>query len=65
MFMGFNRKNILLNYYVSVYNDQQIDQNEEIISTNNASKDCDFLYWLNEWRDDPMRDKLFLMLCPE
>lgn len=65
MFAGFNRKNILLNHYLSVYNDQQFDLDEKIISKKDAIKDSGFLYWLNEWRDDPLRDKLFLMLYPE
>jgi len=63
MFNGFNRKNILLRHYVNVYNDQQIDFGDKTISINQAKTNCGFLYWLNQWRDDPLRDKLFLMLC--
>jgi hypothetical protein len=64
MFIGFNRKKILLDYFVAVYNDQQEDLNEKTITTRQAKNNYGFIYWLHVWGDDPLKAKLLYMLKP-
>jgi hypothetical protein len=65
MFSGFNKKSILLNHFVAVYNDQQEDLSEKTISTIKAETDYGFRYWLLVWSDDPLRAKLLYLLKPK
>jgi len=56
----FNRKLILLNHFVAVFNEQQQIEDDEphIITIEQAETDGHFLYWLNVWSDDYLRSKL-------
>jgi len=64
MFKGFNKKTILLDYFVAVYNNQQEDLSEKTLTTKQAETDYGFRYWLHVWGDDPLRAKLLYMLKP-